>query len=308
MDIAVMGAGAVGCYYGAMLARAGHAVTLIGRSRHVEAVNDRGLFVEARTFQEYVSMQATTEPSGVADAEVVLFSVKSADTETAGRQIAPHLTESAVVLSLQNGVDNAERLQAVIGRTVVPAVVYVATEMAGPGHVLHHGRGDLVIGLFPESAAIAAMLSGAGIPTTVSENAIGALWSKLILNCAYNALSAVPQLPYGRLVEIDGVMDVMKDVVEECLAVARGSGISVPGDALEAVAALAGTMPDQYSSTAQDVARGKKSEIDYLNGFIVRKGAALGVPTPANRALHVMVKLVEAKTRPAARPVASDQA
>src|SRR5262245_51955770 len=145
MNIAVMGAGAVGCYYGAMLARAGHPVTLVGRPQHVEAVADRGLFLETSRLQEYVPMRAATEPSRVADAELVLFCVKSADTETAGREIAPYLDESVVVLSLQNGVDNAERLQAVIKRTVVPAAVYVATEMAGPGHVRHHGRGELVI-------------------------------------------------------------------------------------------------------------------------------------------------------------------
>ncbi|RUZ74233.1 2-dehydropantoate 2-reductase [Mesorhizobium sp. M7A.F.Ca.US.006.01.1.1] len=295
MNIAVMGAGAVGCYYGAMLARAGHSVVLIGRAQHVHAVNDRGLLIEALTFHEHVSIQATTEPSGVAGADVVLFCTKSADTETAGQEISSHLIEDVIVLSLQNGVDNVGRLQAVVGRTVVPGVVYVATEMAGPGHVRHRGGGDLVIGPSPKSTDIAAKLIAAGIATTVSENAIGALWGKLIVNCAYNALSAVSQLPYGRLLEVDGVMDVMMQVVDECLAVASRSGISVPGDTLQTVVALAGTMPDQYSSTAQDVARGKKSEIDYLNGFIVRKGAALGIPTPSNRVLHTMVKLAEAK-------------
>ena len=297
MNVAVMGAGAVGCYYGAMLARAGHSVTLVGRQQHVDAVTDRGLFLETSRLQEYIPMRATTEPSGVADADLVLFSVKSADTEMAGREIAPHLKEGVVILSLQNGVDNAERLQAVIERTVVPAAVYVATEMAGPGYVKHHGRGELVIGLSSQSAAVAASFTAAGIPTTVSENVIAALWSKLILNCAYNALSAVSQLPYGRLLEVDGVKAVMKDVVEECLSVARRTGVAVPANVLEPVLALASTMPDQYSSTAQDLARGKKSEIDFLNGFVVRRGKEFGIPTPANQALYTMVKLLEAKAQ-----------
>ncbi|MDW6020472.1 ketopantoate reductase family protein [Mesorhizobium sp. BAC0120] len=297
MNVAVMGAGAVGCYYGAMLARAGHPVTLIGRQQHVDAVTDRGLFLETGRFEEYVPMRATTEPSGVADAELVLFCVKSGDTETAGREIVGYLKESAVILSLQNGVDNAERLEASIERAVVPAAVYVATEMTGPGHVKHHGRGELEIGLASKSAAIAASFTAAGIPTTVSENVAGALWSKLIVNCAYNALSAVSQLPYGRLIEVDGVKAVMADIVGECLSVARGSGITIPQNILDSVLALASTMPDQYSSTAQDVARGKKSEIDFLNGFVVRKGKDLGIPTPANQALYTMVKLVEEKTK-----------
>lgn len=113
MDIAVMGAGAVGCYYGAMLARAGHSVILIGRPQHIDVVRDRGLILETSNLHEKVSIQATTEPSGVAGADVVLFCVKSADTEPAGREIAPCLEDRSVVLSLQNGVDNAERLQAV---------------------------------------------------------------------------------------------------------------------------------------------------------------------------------------------------
>ncbi|NVN85232.1 MAG: ketopantoate reductase family protein [Rhodopseudomonas sp.] len=300
MKIAVMGAGAVGCFYGAMLARAGHSVTLIGRAQHVEAVTQRGLILETSAFRESVPVQATTQMSGLDDAELVLFCVKSADTEPTGRAMASHLRPEAVILSLQNGVDNAERLQAAIGRQVVAAVVYVATEMAGPGHVKHHGRGELVLGRSATSDALAATFSAAGIPTTVSDNVTDVLWGKLIVNCAYNAMSAIAQLPYGRLLEVEGVSSVMKDVVHECAAVARASGVSVADDAADRVIALAATMPTQFSSTAQDLARGKTSEIDYLNGHIVRKGAELAIPTPANRVLHTLVKLLEDK---AARPL-----
>ena len=298
MNVAVMGAGAVGSYYGAMLARAGHSVILIGRSSHVEAVeNQGGLFLEAKTFQGVVLVEAITDPSGVSGADVVLFCVKSGDTEAAGRAVSPYLREETTVLSLQNGVDNAERLQTVIGRPVVPAAVYVATELVRPGHVKHHGRGELVIGPSSASLELAAAFTAASVPTTVSDNVLDALWRKLIINCSYNALSAVSQLPYGRLFDIGEVVDVMKDVVSECLLVAKASGISLPGDVLASVVAIAGTMPDQYSSTAQDVARGKTSEIDFLNGFVVRKGSNLGIPTPANRALLAMVKLVETKAQ-----------
>src|SRR5437870_12538404 len=142
--IAVMGAGAVGCYYGGMLARAGHDVTLIARAQHVEAVQKRGLRMETKAFDANVPMHASAEASGARGAKLVLFSVKPTDTERAGAALAPYVEPSAVVLSLQNGVDNAERLAATLGREVVPAVVYVAVEMAGPGHVRHHGRGELV--------------------------------------------------------------------------------------------------------------------------------------------------------------------
>ena len=295
LTIAVMGAGAVGCFYGGMLARAGHRVTLVARPQHVEAVARAGLRMETKTFDEHVRLAASTEPAGAQGADVVLFCVKSPDTEAAGRALAPFLKPDTLVLCLQNGVDNAERLRTVLpGHDVAAAVVYVATEMAGPGHVRHHGRGDLVLGTSPAAREAAALFAGAGVPVQTSDNVAGALWAKLILNCAYNALSAIARLPYGRLVQGEGIDAVMQDVVSECLAVAARLGVEVPGDMPEAVRRLAGTMPGQFSSTAQDVARGKPSEIDHLNGLVVRQGAALGVATPVNRVLHALVKLIEA--------------
>ena len=293
MRIAIMGAGAVGCYYGGMLARAGHAVTLIGRPQHVAAVLRDGLLLDTQAFQMHIPMQASTDASGIQGAELVLCCVNSTDTERAAAEMAPHLAPDTIVLSLQNGVDNAERLQALLCREVSPAVVYVATEMAGPGHVKHHGRGELVIGPTADSDALARLFSEAGIPLQISDNVAGALWSKLILNCAYNALSAITQLPYGQMVQGEGVTDVMHDIVQECLAVAQGEGVIVPGDIAEAVAHIAQTMPAQLSSTAQDLARGKRSEIDHLNGYILRKGEALGIATPVNRLLHSLVRLLE---------------
>ena len=301
MKTAVMGAGAVGCYYGGMLARAGHEVILIGRQQHVEAVRRDGLFLDTKAFQAHVPMQADTAVSAMQGAKLVLCCVKSTDTESAATDMAPYLEPDAVVLSLQNGVDNAERLQAALGREVVPTVVYVATEMAGPGHVKHHGRGELVIGPSAASDRLAKLFADAGVPVQISDNVTGALWAKLIINCAYNALSAITQLPYGRLVQGAGVEQVMHDVVQECLAVARAAGIAVSGDIWEAVQRIAQTMPGQLSSTAQDLARHKPSEIDHLNGYVVRKGEALGIATPVNRVLHATVRLLEARSDPIAK-------
>ena len=300
MRIAVMGAGAVGCYYGGMLARAGHAVTLVGRPLHVEAVRRDGLFMDTQSFQAPVPMEASTDARAVQGAELVLVCVKSADSETAAVQIAAHLHPGARVLSLQNGVDNADRMQAVLKREVFPAVVYVATEMAGPGRVKHHGRGELVIA--PAARDLVELFAGAGVPVQISDNVAGALWLKLILNCAYNALSAISQLPYGRLVQGEGIEQVMRDVVAECLLVARGAGVTVPGDVWEGVERIARTMPGQLSSTAQDLARGKRSEIDHLNGYIVRRGEALGIATPVNRVLHALVRLLGERSTPTRDP------
>ncbi len=295
MKIAVMGAGAVGCYYGGLLARSGHEVVLIGRAQHVDAVSRDGLLMDTTSFRMHVPMAACTEASGVRGAKLVLFCVKSTDTEMAAQEILPHLEPDAVVLSFQNGVDNAERLQALLPQIVVPVVVYVATEMAGPGHVKHHGRGELVIGPSTFSNECIALFAEAGIAVQVSDNVPGALWAKLILNCAYNAISAITQLPYGRLIQGEGVEEVMRDVAQECLDVAKADGVSVPGDTWEAVQRIAKTVPAQYSSTAQDLARHKRSEIDHINGYVIRKGQALGVRTPVNIVLHTLVKLLESK-------------
>jgi 2-dehydropantoate 2-reductase len=296
LKVMVMGAGAVGCYFGGMLARAGHAVTLVARPAHVEVITRDGLRMQTKTFDEQVRLRAVTEPASAGDADLVLFCVKSMDTEGAGRQLASFLRPDTLVLCLQNGVDNADRLRTVLPQhQVAAAVVYVATEMAGPGHLRHHGRGELVIEPAAGSERAAIALRAAGVPTDISDNVRGALWLKLILNCAYNAVSAIAQRPYGENVQGEGVWEVMRDVVDECLAVARADGVQVPGDAHAAARKLVESMPGQYSSTAQDLARGKPTEIDFLNGYVVRRGEALGVATPANRVLWALVKLIESK-------------
>jgi 2-dehydropantoate 2-reductase len=263
----------------------------------VQVFEAQGLRMQTLAFDETVKVRASTDAAAVAGADLVLFAVKSPDTEAAGAQMRPHLKPGALVLCLQNGVDNAERLRALLpGTDVAAAVVYVATEMAGPGHLRHHGRGELVMEPSPASGRVAQALMQAGVPTEVSDNVRGALWAKLILNCAYNALSAVGRIAYGQLVRQPGVTEVMRDVVAECRAVAAADGVTIPGDVDLAVRRIAETMPSQFSSTAQDLMRGKPSEIDHLNGYVVQRGAALGVPTPANRVLWAMVKLVEAPT------------
>lgn len=294
MRFAVMGAGAVGCYFGGMLARAGHDVTLIARPTHVAAIREHGLRLQALTFDEHIRLNATADAEGVTGADAVLFCVKSTDTETAGEQMRPHLAPGAAVLSLQNGVDNAPRLADVIGRPVTPAVVYVACGMAGPGYVQHHGRGELVISPYPEADAFVAACASAQVGVTVSEQVLGELWAKLVLNCAYNPLSALTELPYARLVQQEGMWAVMRDVVRECLSVAAADGVSVPGDTWLAIERIAQTMATQISSTARDVMRGHPSEIDHINGYVIRRAEAHGLQVPANRLLHTLVRAREA--------------
>ena len=290
MQVAVIGAGAVGC---GLLLRAGHDVTFIGRQPHVDAINAHGLLLDTQTFKGHLPAKAATDTTALASPDLVLVCVKSADTEQAGRSLAGHLRPETSVLSLQNGVDNAPRLRAVTGHAVIPVVVYFGSEMAGPGHIRHHGGGDLAIGASAASEALAQTLQAAGIGTTISDDIEVTLWSKLVINCAFNALSAVAGISYGPMLEVEGTRDVVTRAVQEAIAVARACGVSLPADLLANILNIPTMMPEQKSSTAQDLARGKPSEIDFLNGYVVRKGAELGIPTPTNHTLQVMVKLAQ---------------
>jgi 2-dehydropantoate 2-reductase len=303
--VAVMGAGAVGSFYGAMLARAGHAVTLIGRPAHVQAMQRDGLRLEMAGRVETVHVEASSDPAALRGAELVLCCVKSGDTEAAARQMAPNVEPSTVLMSLQNGVDNAEALARHLQCRVIPAVVYVAVALGGPGRVRHFGRGDLAIGAMPGGTmssvpewptlqALVEFFASAQVPVRIVPDVAVELWAKLLVNCAYNAISGLAQTPYARLAAQPGIVALQRDAVREVIAVAGAAGVALSEAAsLEAVAKIAAAMPGQLSSTAQDMARRKPSEIDHLNGYIARRGAELGVATPVNRALHALVKLVE---------------
>ena len=308
-SVAVLGAGAVGSYFGAMLARAGIAVTLIGRPLHVAAVERDGLRVLQGGDEWQVRVDAATDVAAARDADVVLVTVKTPDTMAAAHALASHLRADARIVSLQNGVDNAARIAAVLPQPVYAAVVYVGTYMEGPGRVRHTGRGDLVLGV-PRTLGgradaagdlqrIAAMFEAAGVRCPLAPDIEAALWTKLTLNCAFNAISALGHSRYGRMAASTLVRGVMEAAVHETVAVARADGVMLDaGELIVATWTLAGAMAQQYSSTAQDMERGKPTEIDALNGFVAQRGAALGVPTPVNGTLHALVKLREFAPEP----------
>jgi 2-dehydropantoate 2-reductase len=303
--VAVMGAGAVGSWYGGMLARGGAAVTLVGRAAHVDAVSRAGLVIVGESGRDVVATGASTDASAVSGAEIVLVCVKSKDTADAARAIAPHLSSDAAVVSLQNGVANAAALEAGLGHVVLAAAVWVGAYMEGPGVVRHTGGGDLVLGATRAGAtragarqragAVAAMFERAGIACAVVDDIESRLWHKLAINCAFNAVSALGRSRYGRMAREDATRETMEAAAREALAIARAEGIAL--DEAEVVASLwrtAGRLATQYSSTAQDILRGKRTEIDMLNGYVVERGAALGIATPVNRTLTALVRLREA--------------
>jgi len=300
--IAVVGAGAVGGYFGGLLARAGAPVVMVGRPAFVEAVKKNGLFLDTLHFQESVRVEASTDLSAIRGAEIVLFCVKTTDNAATARAIAPLLAPNALVLSFQNGVDNVEQIRAAAAIEALPTVVYVAASVPEPGRVKHVGRGDLVFGPRNEKTErVANLFSRAGVPCKISDNIAGELWTKLIWNCALNAVSALGRAKYGQIAASADARKLVETVVDEVLTVARAADIHPPGleDPKAAVAGafkIAVQMSEALSSTAQDMNRGKRTEIDSLNGYISRRGAEVGVPTPVNHALYALVKLAEGRS------------
>ena len=296
--VVIVGAGAVGCYFGGMLARVGVPVTLIGRATHIDVIRRDGVFIDRSDFQDYIRVDGSTDIRAVAQGTIVLLCVKTVDTETAAAAIVPHLGAGSLLISFQNGVDNVERIERASGIHAIPAVVYVAAAMSGPGRVKHSGRGDLVIGdsgRRKDLERVAQLFERARILCRISDDIAAELWTKLVLNCAYNAISAVTQARYGLIANNPTARQVMEELVKEVLDVARAAGIALKDRELVTAAALkfGDTMANATSSTAQDLARGRPTEIDSLNGYISRRGKELGVPTPVNTTLYTLVKLLE---------------
>jgi 2-dehydropantoate 2-reductase len=200
---------------------------------------------------------------------------------------------------LQNGVDNTDQVRAAANVAAVPAAVYVAVSVPESGRVKHLARGDLIIGPPSERTThLADVFVRAGIPCRVSDNIEGELWLKLLRNCALNAISALGHARYGQIVQSEDAKKLMEQIVDEVLAVARAARVVLPGvhdrkSGMAAAMELATQMADAFSSTAQDLNRGRPTEIDALNGYISGRGTELGVPVPVNHALFTLVKLAE---------------
>ena len=303
--IAVVGAGAVGSFYGAMLARAGHKVTLIGRLAHVQAISNSGLKLNLSGAgrDEIISLEASTELSPLRNADLILFCVKSTDTETTAKAIANYAAPNALIMSLQNGVENTSIIEAQLAQAVIPSVVYVATELAAPGYVKHHGRGELVIGTSknlrlkkPDETLnqLVNLFASANIVVNISQDVRVEQWSKLLINCAFNAISGLAQVQYQKMARVESILETQSTLIKEVIAVALADGVTLyEPKVMQAITQISETMGSQKSSTAQDMARFRPSEIDHLNGIVVRLGLKYGVPTPVNQTLFALVKLVE---------------
>ena len=309
MNIHVLGAGALGCAIGGTLAAAGSQVTLIARSReHVDAINAKGLVLrDADGNDRIVKVDAVTDARGLSPADLVIVLVKSFHTEAAIEGYKQAVGDQTIVMSLQNGLGHEEVLEKAVGRArLLAGKTYVGGVFLAPGVVRAGVQDKLTLigepdgGISERVQRVAAEFDRAGLQTTVSDNITGTIWDKLLVNTATGALSGITGLSYGPLYSVAELEATAVAAVAEAMAVARAKGVTLsikePVDAWRM--AGAGLGADFKASMLQSLDKGSVTEIDFINGAVVREGDRLGVPTPVNRTLVACIKGIEKGLKP----------
>lgn len=317
MRTAVMGTGGVGGYFGGMLAKAGHDVTFIARGPHLAAIRDNGLRVETVHGDFTVGPDtvgrglptdaplATEDPSDVGPVDLVLFCVKTYHTDEAGHAIAPLVGDDTLILSLQNGVDNEEKLAEMYGQAhVLGGVCYISSAITAPGVITQVSGprrvvfGELDGSITRRAERIHQAFVDAGIDTTLSEDVQKALWTKFLFICALSGVASVARAPVGDLVAIPETRQLLRDTMAEVEGVARARGVDLDAGIVDRMMETAeGFAPGTKPSMLVDVEHGNRVEIDALNGTVARLGAELGVPTPANRFIYAALKPADERAK-----------
>jgi 2-dehydropantoate 2-reductase len=299
MQILVVGAGAMGCLFASRLHRAAFEVVLYEKSRALaETIHDNGIQVEGigGDYSEPVPAFAEKPP---VQADLVLLCVKSPDTHVAAETVGPWVKPEGLILTLQNGLGNVQILQKIFAHDrVLGGVTAEGATVLGPGKIRHAGRGETVIGPAREGDDrvndLVAAFNQAGFQTKGAHDVDQLIWGKLIVNVGINALAAVTRLKNGRLPQIESARAIMEQAVKEAVAVARGKGIQIPyPDPLERVIAVCQATAENVASMLQDVLHEKTTEIDFINGAILREGRALGMDTPVNAFLTALVQTIQ---------------
>ena len=300
MHFLIVGPGAMGCLFGARLKLAGQEVTLLDhRRQRARNINRRGLVVDGVTGSYRADVPAVVEGPPVSP-DVVLVCVKSYHTRKAALRLREFLAPGVPVVTLQNGLGNVDVLADVFGRRhVLGGVTAEGATLQDDGRITHAGQGETVIGPKAGTDAgpdtIAAALTRAGFHATVSDGVEGLIWGKLVINVGINALAAITRLPNGRLPEIQGTLRIMIAAVKEAVAVAKAGQIDLPyPDPVKRVTEVCRATSGNIASMLQDVLREKPTEIDFINGAIVREGRLLHIPTPVNETLTCLVQAIQA--------------
>lgn len=307
MRIGIMAAGAVGGYFGARLASAGHDVVFFARGAHLKAIRESGLKVESPLGDVTVQpANATDDPAAVAPVDAVLFAVKLWDTERAGEQLKPVVTSTTRVITLQNGVDSVERLAPILGaQSVVGGAALISAVIKSPGVILHSGRfAQLRTGRIdgrPDDklAAFVKVAQAAGIDITLSDTMQRDRWQKFVFLTAFSGATSLTRMPIGAVLADPDTSRLFRDLLDEVVAVGQASGVAIAGDFAESQFNYAGTMASTLkASMAHDLDRGNRLELDWLAGHVVELGRKLGVKTPANAAVYTALKLHRAGRAP----------
>jgi 2-dehydropantoate 2-reductase len=300
MKIAVVGAGGVGGYFGARLARGGEDVHFLARGAHLAAMRERGLQIRSVLGDLDLGptdTHATDNPADIGPSQVVLFTVKSYDTDAASTSLPPLLGPDSVVISLQNGIDNEEKLAARIGaERVAGGAAYIFAGIAEPGVVRHTGGparivfGELDGRRTPRLEAFLAACRRAGIDAHIVDDIRAALWTKYILICAQSGLTAATRRPLGVVRETPPSWNLFRQVLEEGVNVARAEGVAVPDDLVErTLSNMTALPPNLYSSLYDDLVAERRMEVETLQGELSRRAERSGVPAPATSALYAVL-------------------
>ena len=303
MRVAVMGAGAVGGYFGARLAASGQDVLFIARGEHLAAMRRGGLRIKSPQGDLFVPSSFASEPKEVGPVDLVLFCVKSYSTDEAAQRLAPLVGEETVILSLQNGVDNPDRIARLWGKErTLAGVVYIGARISAPGMIEHAAGGKIVMGELDGGVnggtrAVQQIFSQANVPCAVSGEILKVMWTKLVWNAPFCALSCLARATVKEIMETDSLRELALKCMEEVTEAAKCQAIELGPSAVEEAMSLSRGLGDFKPSMLQDLEAGKALEYEALNGIVVSLLSRQGKRAPINETCHALLKCVDHKIR-----------
>jgi 2-dehydropantoate 2-reductase len=302
VKIAVVGVGAVGSLFSYFFHQAGVTPFLLDiNSERVDALRREGLTVETSAGTHHVSLSTVTrEANEIGQVDLIVIAVKAYDTELAMEGALPLLGDKTVVLTLQNGLYNIERIARITGKNRVlgGTTAHGATQLSNT-HIRHAGSGETIIGVLQDERVVrvnevSELLNKSGVETRITDDVNGTIWGKLLVNAAINPLTALTRITNGEIIECNELVDVQRRVLDEVCAVAREKEVTIHfPDPVAKVREVCIATASNKSSMLQDILNGKRTEIDYINGAVVAEGTACGVATPYNQILTRLVRALE---------------
>jgi len=303
LKIAIAGAGGVGGYYGGVLAKAGMDVHFLARGEHLEAIRKRGLQVRSYKGDFCVEVEASDSPDEIGVSDLILFCVKSFDTKETAKLIKPLVGPGTAIISLQNGVENEEIIGDVLGAAkVMRGIAFIGSRVVEPGVILHTAAGSLGFGemdggISERGSAFYKIFESAGIEARLSEDIKKVMWQKMVWNCGFNAITALAGCTVKEVLEVPETKNVIRMAMQEVIQVALSLKVSLNDGLADKTISSTERQGEIRTSMLVDMERGKRMEIESMNGAVSRRGQKSGVPTPVNDTLYGAVKAVNKRLR-----------